>query len=50
MDQLTNGPIDQWTDGPMDIQHSLVTLVTSIALILLKQLRVTLVTSIAAME
>ena len=61
MDQLTNGPMDQWTSGPMEQwtnepmdqwtngainQH----LVTSIALILFKRLRVTLVTSISSMD
>ena len=52
MDEWINGPMIQWTNGPMDIYicHSLVTLVTSMALRLLKLFRVTLVTSIALMD
>ena len=47
---FTNGPVDQWINGPMDIRYSLVILMTSIALILFKRLRVTLVTSIASRD
>ena len=46
---LTNGPMDRWTDGPMDQWtngHSLVTLLISIALILFKRVRVTLICTI----
>ena len=45
MYQLTNGPMDQWTNGPMDIRHSTLDILLwlSIALILFKRLRATLV-------
>ena len=66
MDEWANGPMDHGTNEPMDknenkkralehwnIQHSISInqhLMTSIALILFKRLRVTLVTSIASMD
>ena len=58
MDQWTNGSMDKWTNAPMDQCSNEpkwsnginLHLVTSIALILFKRLRVTLVTSIASMD